>query len=240
VSVDAATQETFSIFRPSAIPNSLAKVTANIELLAERKQGLLGYSFLLMERPANRGDVITNIHEVFDAARLSRELGCDYFEFKPMVDDEHNLIPLSAIARESLANQIEQMKSLCSSSFGVIAPRSIDHLLHGTSEDQPKTYTTCPTLEMRTLVTPKGIYPCPYKRGHENVRIGNIDLPFDEYWKSARRRELSASINPSRDCPFYCIRHDMNLFLHSLAKRYDDGEDLVPFMIGTDVGDIFT
>lgn len=238
VSMDAANQGTFSTFRPSNIPDSFAKVTANIELLAKSKTGLLGYSFLLIERDT-LDEIVTNAHEVCEAARLARELGCDYFEYKPMVDEHHNLIPLSLTVRESLREQMVRMESLNTDTFRVIAPNSISHLLNGTSEDQPKDYTTCPTLEMRTLITPKGIYPCPYKRGYEEVKLGDIDVRFDEYWTSEKRRELAAKVNPSRDCPFYCIRHDMNVMLLTLAQTYDGGTDLLPYMIGTEVGDVF-
>ena len=240
VSVDAASQGTFSIFRPSNIPNSFDRIKANIELLAKSKKGLLGYSFLLIERDNLLDDgIVTNIHEVYEAARLARELGCDYFEYKPMVDEHHNLIPLSQGAKESLAAQMEKMGSLNTDSFRVVAPDSISHLLNGTSMDQPKDYTTCPVMEMRTLITPKGIYPCPYKRGYEGVKLGDIDVRFDEYWASQKRRELATKVNPSKDCPFYCIRHDMNIMLLSLAQAYENGVDMLPHMTGIETGDVF-
>jgi MoaA/NifB/PqqE/SkfB family radical SAM enzyme len=240
VSVDAACQETFSTFRPSNIPSSFSKITANIELLAKSKNGLLGYSFLLIERDNPRDDgIVTNVHEVYEAARLAKELGCDYFEFKPMVDKYHNLIPLSPNARESLAAQMGKIQSLNKDGFRVIAPGSISHLLNGRSIDQPKNYTTCPAMEMRTLITPKGIYPCPYKRGYEELKLGDIDTRFDEYWISQKRHELAARVNPSKDCPFYCIRHRMNITLLSLVQAYENGVDMLPCMIGIEFEDVF-
>lgn len=187
VSVDAACQKTFSIFRPSSIRDSFQKITDNIRLLAKYKKGLLGYSFMLIERKSLNGETVTNIHEIYEAARLARELGCDHFEYKPMVDKYHNLIPLSNCAKKSLVEQIAKMQSLNTESFRVIAPSSISHLLNEANKDQPKKYTTCPAMEMRTLVTPKGIYPCPYKRGHDEMKLGDIDVQFDEYWTSEKR-----------------------------------------------------
>lgn len=239
VSVDAACQETFSIFRPSSIRDSFRKVTDNIRLLAKYKKGILGYSFLLIERKSLDGETVTNIHEVYEAARLAKELGCDYFEYKPMVDKYHNLIPLSECARKSLVDQIARMQTLNTGSFRTIAPSSISRLLSGNSGDQPKKYTTCPAMEMRTLVTPKGIYPCPYKRGYDEVKLGDIDVRFDEYWISEKRRQFAAKVNPSKDCPFYCIRHDMNLMLLSLAQAYENGFSLLPYMVDTEDGDVF-
>jgi len=241
VSVDASCQKTFSIFRPSSISDSFQKVTANIELLAKSKKGLLGYSFLLIERDNLDGEIVSNIQEIYGAACLAKELGCDYFEYKPMVDEHHNLVPLSECGRNSLVEQMAKMQSLDTENFRVIAPGSISYLLNGVRQDQPKDYVTCPTLEMRTLITPKGIYPCPYKRGYDEMKLGDIDVRFDEYWTSEKRRQLAAGINPSKDCPFYCIRHDMNVMLLSLVQAYGNGVDLLPYMVGVeaDAGDVF-
>lgn len=239
VSVDAATQETFSIFRPSNIPESFKKVTGNMSALANTKQGLMGYSFLLVERRGSNGDSVTNAHEVFRAAQLARELGCDYFEVKPAVDIHHNLIPFSLPIRESLSEQWLQMECLNTDTFQVIAPHSFSRLLTDITSDQPKNYTRCPSLEMRTLVTPKGIYPCPYKRGHKETKLGDIDVPFDSFWSSAQRSRRVANINPSTDCPFFCVRHEVNLLLLTLAQAYEGGVDLLPYMISTETGDVF-
>lgn len=239
VSVDAATQKTFSIFRPSLIPDSFKKVTENIKALSEKKKGILGFSFLLIERKLSNGKNTTNCHEVYEAAKLARNLGCDYFEYKPMVDDNHNLIPFSDEVRDSLSKQLYDLPKLDTDRFKVIAPKSIEHLLNAITPDQPKKYTTCPTLEMRTLVTSKGIYPCPYKRGHEKEKIGEISAHFGEYWKSEERIERVKKINPAIDCRFYCIRHQSNLFLNMLRETHEEGIELLPYMIETNLNDVF-
>ncbi|MFZ5845473.1 MAG: hypothetical protein ACOY0S_03340, partial [Patescibacteria group bacterium] len=211
----------------------------NIEALARKKQGILGYSFLIIERRLSDGRTITNCHEIYAAAKLARSLGCDYFEYKPMVDEHHNLIPFSESVRNSLVDQLSVLPTLNTVDFQVIAPKSIDHLLNSTDLDQPKNYTSCPTLELRTVVAPGGVYPCPYKRGHDNEKIGESDVRFDEYWPSEKRIQRAKAINPSTDCHFYCIRHESNIFLHMLAEAHKEGLDLLPHMIETDIDDIF-
>lgn len=233
VSVDAGTPETFSTFRPSHISNSFSKVIANIEALAKVKRGILGYSFLLIERIQNDGQIATNVNELFAAARLAKNLGCDYFEYKPAVDMHHNLIPLSNTMKLEISRQAPLLEALNTDKFQVVAPKSIGHLLDGSTPDQPKDYTICPSLELRTVVTSKGIYPCPYKRGYENQKIGPIDVNFKDYWNSSERKQRSSSINPSVSCPFYCIRHESNLLLNLLANGHHQGIDLLPYMIQT-------
>lgn len=240
VSVDAGTSDTFSRIRPSHIPNSFSKVTGNIESLAKVKKGLLGYSFLLVERGLSGGEYFTNASELFAAAKLAKNLGCDYFEYKPAVDMGHNLIPLSENLKSSLQNQTPLMEALNSDQFQVIFPKSVDHLLSSKTPDQPKNYQTCPSVELRTVVTPNGIYPCPYKRGYENQKLGTIDPNFKEYWNSPDRIDKAKSINPSVSCPFYCIRHEPNQLLNLLANGHEQGIDLLPYMIQTpQTDDIF-
>ncbi len=234
VSVDAATPETFSIFRPSHIPRSFEEVTENIKALSQVKQGHLGFSFLMQERHLANGETITNCHEVYDAAVLAQKLGTDYFEYKPMVDKYHNLIPFSDKIRQSLLEQLSALNGLNTEDFQVIAPGSINHLLNTVKPGQPKQYTTCPMLELRTVVTPTGIYPCPYKRGHEDEKIGELNVLFDEYWRSQERIQRARSVNPSTDCPFYCIRHQSNVELYEAAEAYDAFVNLLFDMPGTE------
>lgn len=230
VSVDAGTQETHSKFRPSHIPNSFSKVTTNIEALAKIKRGILGYSFLLIERNSPDGKSESNIGELFVAAKLARDLGCDYFEFKPMVDMHHNLIPLSEHAKAEIIQQSSQLEALNTSKFQIVSPKSTNYLVTNKFANQPKNYTTCPTIELRTVITPKGIYPCPYKRGHEDEKIGTIDTDFKDYWNSPTRLKKTKAIDPSKSCRFYCIRHESNLLLHLLANGHERGIDLLPYM----------
>lgn len=240
VSIDAATGKTFTQFRPSRISDSFQKVISNVEQLAQVKTGILGYSFLVIERFESDGSVVTNSTEILAAASLAKHIGCDYFEFKPAVDERHHLIPLSAQTKANIREALDQLSALNSDSFRVVYPTSIEHLLAGTSPDQPKSYTTCPTLEFRTVVSPSGIYACPYKRGLDGARLGIVDTRFDLYWLSRDRQRKTRLINPSKDCPFFCIRHDSNILLHHLAEAYSKGLDLLPYILHrSDSPDVF-
>jgi sulfatase maturation enzyme AslB (radical SAM superfamily) len=239
VSVDAANEKTFSKLRPSSLRNSFNQVIGNMKELAKSKKGSLGYSFLIMERAIEDGSTETNCNELVDAANLAKEIGCDYFEFKPMVDPHHNLVPFSSLVKESLIEQIPHLKSLDSDNFKVVFPDSVKHLLSSISPNQQKNYKSCPVLELRTLVTPQGIYACPYKRGMEEFRIGDLSKPFDEYWKSEQRSNKSFSVNPSKNCNFFCIRHEANILLNTLAGSYDKGVDLLSNIPSVNSKDIF-
>ena len=74
------------------------------ESLQKKKQGILGYSFLIrtkadgeIENPAGSNIGLinhTNVYEIYDAAKLAKDIGCDYFELKPSYDDFHQLVML--------------------------------------------------------------------------------------------------------------------------------------------------
>lgn len=235
-SVDAATEPTFNTFRPSHIKNAFSKVISNIERLAKVKKGKIGYSFLLLER-SDHDKVLTNCHELLEAAKLAKNIGCDYFEFKPSVDAHHHLIPLSQPMKAMLAQQMKLLGNLETANFRIIYPKSIEHLFTSKSPDQPKSYTSCPTIELRTVVTSKGIYPCPYKRGSEHNLMGSPDIKFDEYWVSTERIAKAREVNPKVDCTFFCIRHEMNDFLNNLSSAYIEGIDLLKDLMEIQVED---
>ena len=215
VSIDAGTQKTFEIFRPSKIKDSFVKIISNLEKLSKIKKGKLGYSYLLIERPTANGTLINNCQEIFIAAKLAKEVGCDYFEFKPMVNENHHLISFSQKAKIQIKEQLEQSIDLNDNQFRVIYPKSVEHILFSASLDQSKSYAFCPTLELRTVVTPNGIYPCPYKRGFKQNLLGLTDTKFDEFWQSESCQLSIKKVNPIKDCTHFCIRHELNVLLYS-------------------------
>ena len=107
VSVDAGTAACFERFRPHRSGrNVFAAVLDNMRRLADIKAGSLGYSFLLVARLAPDGSVAdTNFGDVAAAAALAADIGCDYFEVKPMYDMAHFLIAQPpALAEHSPTN----------------------------------------------------------------------------------------------------------------------------------------
>ena len=68
--------------------------------------------------------------------------------------------------------------------------------------------------ELRTLITDKGVYVCPYFRGREDKKIGDAaKQSFTEMWENR-----PDTVNPSQDCSFHCIRHETNLNLLEESK----------------------
>ena len=74
--------------------------------------------------------------------------------------------------------------------------------------------------ELRTVVTPSGVYVCPYHRGNLNMRIGDINkVSMQQVWNSPKRAATMKRVNPSIHCTFHCIRHSSNLMLEKWAAE---------------------
>jgi hypothetical protein len=187
--------------------------------LAKVKTGLLGYSFLLLSKFSTSGELVsTNSTDIAKAAVLARDIGCDYFEVKPAFDLMHYLQKQDNEVVRIVNGQLDEIRDLVTDKFKVIAPTTLEEALSG-SEGQPKNYKSCPTTNLRTVVTPSGVYACPYHRGNLQMKIGDaVTTSFVEIWKGKRRSDVMTNLNPSKHCGFHCIRHESNLFLFELEN----------------------
>lgn len=216
VSVDAGTRETYDRFRPGRRRTGVFPlVVSNMRRYAERKRGRLGYSFLLMQRFAADGSVTdTNYHEVFEAGRLAKEIGCDYFELKAMLDDDHFTVNQRAEDVAAVQAQLARLRELEDDGFTLLFSSNWTAVEEGLDPVQPKEYTSCHVAELRTTITPSGVYVCPYHRGDDVGRIGDIaTASFERMWAEAD----TAAVDPSRHCRFRCARHETNLAVADLA-----------------------
>jgi len=226
VSMDAGTDATFNRIRPSSTGKSLFNSAINnMEVFARSKRGKLGYSFMIF----NEGDfgfkgipikgnsldkfrhLKTNVNEIYTAAKLAREIGCDYFEIKPMYDVNHFAIIQPKELTQIVDEQVAMAKELESPNFKILEASKLWASLHGESNLEPKEYTRCAITQARTLITPSGVYVCPYFRGQEQQKIGDIqNQSFSNMWHGSLRKEVINQLNPSKDCSMHCIRHESN------------------------------
>ncbi|NGO73374.1 radical SAM protein [Streptomyces boncukensis] len=216
VSVDAGTRDTYGLFRPDRRGRSVFdKVIGNMRLLAGVKRGALGYSFLVITRREPDGTLVSNHHEVLRAAQLAHELGCDYFETKAMFDDGHHIIQVPHDVLESVDSQLAQAAELESETFQIVNSSTLTSLRARVGPVQPKEYHRCPIAELRTLVTPSGVYVCSYHRGNDGAKIGDaVTERLPDIWRKSDR----GVVDPSRDCRFHCARHRSNLEIGSIGR----------------------
>ena len=236
VSMDVATDEMFKNLRPTKTGKSKFNlVVENMKELARKKRGILGYSFLirtradgLIENPAGSNIGLiehTNVYEIYDAAKLSKEIGCDYFELKPSYDDFHQIVMHSEKDMQIASVQLEMSKKLEDQNFRVLESVMLESALKREKVgNQKKNYSNCRSAELRTLITPSGCYVCPYFRGENSKKIG--DLRFEtlsEMWNGKKRKNVMKKLDPSKDCHnLHCIRHDTNQEVEKIINLYEN------------------
>lgn len=234
VSMDAGTTETFNRIRPSRTGKSLfSSAIKNMEAFARVKRGKLGFSFMVFNEgsygfkgiPIRSGaldnvkHITTNVHEIYKAAKLARDIGCDYFEVKPMYDVDHYAVMQPGAITAIVDEQVQMAKALETNSFKVLEASKLWASLHGESNLEPKEYRRCAIAQVRTLITPSGVYVCPYFRGNESKRIGDVRFEsFTDMWHGSRRDSIIRNLDPSRDCEMHCIRHESNQTIERWLK----------------------
>ena len=229
VSMDAGTSDTFKHFRPNAKGTSeFERILENMRQLSAKRSGKLGYSFLILTEFNRDGTVKrSNIDEIYQAAQIAREIGCDYFEVKPSFDLDHFLIEQPGDLMATAKTQIDQCLLLEREGFKIAGATNLRYTLDLLGREQPKDYSTCRVSQLRTLVTPSGMYPCPYYRGAPDKKIGDLrHQTLAQVWSGKKRLAVMEQLDPSKDCRFHCIRHQSNLELEDMINS--DSVEAVP------------
>lgn len=215
ISMDAANAVTFDKLRPAKDGKSKFNyIVNNIKNLAKVKRGTLGYSFLIRTTADGFG-IESNIDDIYDAAILARDIGCDYFEVKPSYSyaggKPHALVIHSRDDMDKARREVERLSELETDSFKIIKAINLENSFNCVDEAQTKDYHSCPMGELRTLICPSGAYICPYWRGKDNFRIGNPKTTsIKDIWNSEQRKKVMAFADPCKVCNFHCLRHESN------------------------------
>jgi organic radical activating enzyme len=183
ISMDAGTKETFQKIRPHASGKSqFDLICDNMRELGRRKKGRMGYSFMIYSEGhfasydpntiiSDNEDYYSNAEEIYLAAKIAKDLGCDYFEVKPMYDINHYAIAQAKPYVDLIRDQVERASVLIDDNFRVLQATKLQATLRGEPTVEAKEYTRCAVSELRTLVTPSGTYVCPYFRGKKSMEI---------------------------------------------------------------------
>lgn len=235
ISVDAGCEEVFQDYRPHASGKSqFNKVIDGMKLLAKSRTTKLGFSFLVLEKVGadkkysdkGKNFVETNATDISKAAKLAKDIGCDYFEVKPSFDPFHFLNDTSKIMANIIREELEKSAPLIDDNFKIISPYTLEKTMEG-EQKQIKEYSRCLTAEMRTVLSPSGAYVCPYHRGNSNLKIGDPNTEtLSEIWYGKTRKEIMQKLDPRKHCEFHCIRHNTNKVLEKIhGKNLDNKVD---------------
>ncbi|KPK02223.1 MAG: hypothetical protein AMK71_02990 [Nitrospira bacterium SG8_35_4] len=158
-----------------------------------------------------------NYRSMFDAAKLWKNAGLDYFAIKPVYKQDKNVHTSEYIDDYGLAREMmEETTALEDEHFKVYAKyEQFEKVL---SVDYRKRYGKCYGHAFSAaLLADGGIYLCGNLHSEERYSFGNIyrDGGFKEIWRSERRRKVIEAID-LRGCPARCRNDLLNEILWDL------------------------
>lgn len=185
------------------------QIKINTRKLTKKARGTVGISFVVME---------DNIADISQAAKIAKEVGCDFIQFKPEYTPFKSNKRIIGSYNNSLSSKIK--KELClaqqeeTNAFSVLITGSLKAILDKKVLNQNKRYSYCAAQQFIPLLTPHGVYICPNWRGAKKKQIGNIlKSSLEEIWKSNKRKQVIKSLNCGKECQLFCLRHDFNVLI---------------------------
>lgn len=215
VSLGAATPETF---RKCHGADAFNQVISNIKELVRVKKELKSELTIGWSMMVDKG----NYHELYDAGKLAKEIGVDYFQGKPLEqlgseDSKWWYEKVIPIFEKTKKLEDENIKILTAQytqdKYGDSGSKFMDNItpaLEIVCEEQKKCYVH----HFVTAITANGdLSFCKNHRDTKEFILGNLkDKSFEEIWHSDRRREIIKKIN-SGGCKIFCQNGRLNQIL---------------------------
>ena len=119
---------------------------------------------------------------------------------------------------------LDLLEELEDEKFNILRAITLEYSLNGADLEQKKEYRKCPSTHLRTTITAKGVYICPYWRGKEHMRIGDLnEVKFSDMWNGSLRKGVMDRLDISVDCAsIHCLRHDTNLTAIDIKNQMED------------------
>jgi hypothetical protein len=201
----------------------------------------VGFSYIVTWRGANINDtdIVENLHEIAQAARLARDSQFNYISFKPFLTrDEFNNAEVIDIDRQKnqqetvtkIQAQIDEAVKLETPDFRVLQSTGLKAMLRGQIQALAKQPQQCHMQFFRQVLSPLGLYNCPVYRNQDHGRLGDKNAAADELAYDATRTqtgELIRSFNATTSCEkVTCLYNDVNWWIERLITNPEQLEQL--------------
>ena len=201
-SIDAATPETFKAIKGADLFDNTIE---NLKKLLEVRdpKNVIGFSFIVCRE---------NHREIYEAAKLAKELGCDNVRFSLAMTPRRER--LFDDIWDECVRQIELAKELQDEDFRVFAfsNRIYELALKVLSPH-------CYYCQFVGVITPRGVYPCCRLKDEAWSNFGSLDKSTFKYvWFRDKRREFVERV-VKYGCPYDCWQTEKNLFIHYLLQE---------------------
>jgi heptosyltransferase-2 len=158
-----------------------------------------------------------NWDSILELAKLSKELGVDYFTIKRFSKHQNNNYDVPEDLWKKSIPQMKEAEKLSDDNFSAI-------IRWNQFENQPREYTQCIGLPFITQILATGeIYPCCQFFDNPKFCFGNLyEKTFKQIFDSENTKEIMKWIQEKYDiskCMTYCRHHSTNLFLHGILNK---------------------
>lgn len=209
VSLDAASPEVFKASH-GLDGNEFNRVVNNIALLVRTKEKLrskciIGVGFLTCD---------ATISDMVKAAVLSKKLGVDYLQFRPMQIHDGGKF---AYHWTDVGNEIAEALKYSGDGFQVLYSKHKYEMAHDPRFGRH--YGKCYGQQFATVISASGkMYVCCHTRGYGKYCIGDLHKKtFKEIWNSRRRKAVVKRID-FRDCIPLCRDNTFNQILWNIKQ----------------------
>jgi MoaA/NifB/PqqE/SkfB family radical SAM enzyme len=211
ISLDAGTMETYKISH-GIDGGVFNKIVNNIEVLVNAKKKMqkkitIGTGFITFSEV--KGDMLAY-------TKLSRKLGVDYAQFRPLLKKFDQREINNEYDREILV-EIEKCLKLYTKDFKVLySSHKYGNMEHNKSR---RNYQKCYGHNFAAVICAnKKMYLCCHMRGLEKYCLGDLNKnSLREIWESDRRQKVYNSIN-FNDCPLLCRCDGFNKILWNMSQ----------------------
>ena len=204
VSLNSGTKHSHELIHRYSSKNTFENVLKFIAECSKLNKNSVGVSFVIIRE---------NIEELYLAAKIAKECGADYIEFKPAYGFNYSIDKkLYETNIKRLLEQIEQSKTLETDRFKIVLNNQLHHFINNDFETNVDRITllesprACITSKLRMVVSPTGCYLCTPKRSMKHFSFGNPKVQsLVDIWYS---KEHQALIN--EPCSYKCTYHEQN------------------------------
>lgn len=204
-SVNGSNEEEHS--KVHQVKGQFHKVTENIKALVELRKAkgkrlpTIGAQMVFYE---------DNYKSIYNATKMWKEIGVDYFEIKPLVETPFGLHENARQTKDKaeIVRQMEKAKTLADENFAVYAKYN----MYETTIDNPKrSYDKCYGQAISVDLLENGNLPiCASCEFSDEYSCGNIyEQDFEEIWTSERRKNILKNLDISK-CKNGCKQHPLN------------------------------
>lgn len=209
VSLDAASPGVFKLMH-GVDGNEFNKVVKKIELLVDAKNKLksectIGVGFLTCDH---------SVSDMVKAAILSRQLGVDYLQFRPMQIHRGGKFDYHWT---DVQNEIAGCLKYSNNGFQVLYSQHKYEMAH--DERFGRHYHKCYGQQFATVIAADAkAYLCCHVRGYEKYCIGDLRKnTFEEIWNSEQRKSVVENVD-FKDCIPLCRDNTFNQILWNIKQ----------------------